>query len=147
ERLSAGLATVLRLLARYDDVERVARPVLADATDPVCAGQTAWTLAYALLAPNRHAQAVEVTEDALRRWPATVPWAARLRALLGLLLSLPLERDDRFEEAVKTAERAVAEGEQVGDRFAVGFGLHALALVARTTSAALALVDRGLTVL
>ena len=141
EQLVATLVTVLRLLARYDDVERVARPLLAAATDPACAGQTAWALAFALAAAGRSAEGVEVAEDALRRWPAIVPWAARLRALLALLVRETLHRSD---PAVSIAEQAVAEGERIGDRFAVAFGLHVLAFTEASTSAALAHLDRAL---
>src|SRR5439155_4324207 len=124
ERLGASLVTVLRLLARYDDVERVAKPLLAAVTDPVCAGQTAWTLALALLSSGRRTESLEVAEEALRRWPAVVPWAARLRALLALLI---LDISEQVPAATLVAEQAVAEGDQIGDRFAVGFGLHVLA--------------------
>jgi DNA-binding CsgD family transcriptional regulator len=142
ERLGAGLVTVLRLLARYADLERVARPLLAEVTDAGCAGQIAWTLAYALLASGRHTEGVEVAEDALRRWPAVVPWAARLHALLALLFRLA----DRHEASIESARRAVAEGEQIGDRLAVGFGLHVLSAMTASTSATLAFVDRALAV-
>ena len=142
ERLGATLVTVLRLLARYDEVDRVAGALLAQASDPGCAGRTAWALAYALLGRGKRAQALELVEDTLRRWPTVVPWAARLRALWGVLI---VDEHQQFDVARDTAEEVIAEGEQTGDRFAVGFGLHVLSMVAEADTK-LAYVDRALTV-
>ena len=48
ERLAAHLATALVLLGRDEQVERLARPVLAGTRDPEVAGRMAWSLGYAL---------------------------------------------------------------------------------------------------
>src|SRR5205814_1826396 len=114
----------------------------ARASAPGCGGGAAGGLAYALLGRGKRAQALELVEDTLRRGPTVVPWAARLRALWGVLI---VDEHQQFDVARDTAEEVIAEGEQTGDRCAVGFGLHVLSMVAEADTK-LAYVDRALTV-
>jgi DNA-binding NarL/FixJ family response regulator len=125
EHIDAGLATALLMLARYDTVEPVARPVLAATSDPDIAGRMTWTLASALKRLARPREALEVLDTALRDKALPRGWVARARALHATVL-IACGRPDEAEAA---AARAHAEGEESGDRFAVGFALHARSLV------------------
>src|SRR5260370_41318091 len=94
------------------------------------AGRIAWTLAYALPRMGRVEQAIEVTDQALDRDGLPPVWSARLRARRALSLFAV----GRYDEAWAGTERAAADGNQVGDRRALGF--------ARYTPAALAVSHR-----
>jgi DNA-binding CsgD family transcriptional regulator/tetratricopeptide (TPR) repeat protein len=144
ERMDASLATALLMLARYDQVEPVARQVLAVTSDPQVAGRMTWTLAYALHRIARHEAALEVLDEALRDMASPDVWRARVRALRALVL---VSRD-LPDEAETAASQAEAEAVRVGDRFAVGFALHALSHVQHRRGndhAALEAIERALT--
>ena len=146
ERLDADLTVALSQLGENEQIEQLARPVLAFSRDPVVVGRVAWTLAYALMRMGRYGQANEVAEDALGRPGLPVVWAARL----GALRALPLGAAGRHDEARAVAARAEAMGRQAGDRLAVGYALHALSQVdhyEREIVAQTATIDRALAVL
>ncbi|WP_107074281.1 LuxR family transcriptional regulator [Micromonospora sp. MH33] len=147
ERLDADLTVALSQLGDNEQVERLARPVLAFSRDPVVAARVAWTLGYALMRMGRYEQAVEAAEHTLERPELPAIWAARLYALRALALI----GVGRFDEARAAAARAEAEGRQAGDRLAVGYALHTLALIEhnqrRDVAAQVALIDRALAVL
>ncbi|MCW3817607.1 LuxR C-terminal-related transcriptional regulator [Micromonospora sp. DR5-3] len=147
ERLDADLTVALSQLGDNEQVEQLARPVLAFSRDPVVAARMAWTLGYALMRMGRYEQAVEVAEHTLERPGLPAVWTARLYALRALALI----GVGRFDEARAVAARAEAEGHQAGDRLAVGYALHTLALIAhnqrRDVAAQVALIDRALAVL
>jgi DNA-binding CsgD family transcriptional regulator/tetratricopeptide (TPR) repeat protein len=148
EQVDAGLAIALFRLGRYDQVEPVARAVLAVTSDPAVAGRMTWTLAYALDRMTRHAAALEVLDAALRHTAlrdVAVPDAWRARALA--LRALVLANCGRSGEAEEAAARAEAEGTRVGDRVAAGFALHAFSIVQgrqRNDQADLEVIDRAL---
>jgi DNA-binding CsgD family transcriptional regulator len=74
-------------------------------------------------------------------------WTARVRALHAMVLN----STGHHAEAGQTARQAEAEGEQAGDRVAVGYALHALSLVYiwldRDDEACLEVIARALAVL
>jgi DNA-binding CsgD family transcriptional regulator len=147
ERLDADLAMAQLMLGDNEQVVRLARPVLACTRDPALAGRVAWTMAYALPRMDQQQQAIEVTDQALAREGLPSVWSARLRARRAT--SLFAAR--RYKEASAEAERAEAEGNQVGDRLAVGYALYTRArlefLGRRSLTAAMDVIERALAVL
>jgi DNA-binding CsgD family transcriptional regulator len=126
EVLEAALVTVAFLLVRDEEVKQVARPLLARTADPERAAQVSWQLAYTLMRTGRPAEATAVAEETLAR-PGISPTSAT-RLLAGQALVACVAGD--VDRAAKLAERALAEAELVGDRFAAGYALHALSAVA-----------------
>ena len=121
----AELATARLMLGENEEVVRLARPLLSFTLDPALAGRIAWTLAYALPRLGRVAESIEVTDAVLARSDLPVLWSARLRARR----SMSLHAVGRYDEAYADAERAVADGEAVGDQLAMGYALYTIALV------------------
>jgi DNA-binding CsgD family transcriptional regulator len=147
EQMDVSLVTALFLLGRYEQVQRLAHPVLATAGDPAVAGRMAWTLGYALMRGNELEQALAVTSQALVGRTLTPVWTARVRALHAMVLSSL----GRHAEAAQAARQAEAEGDQAGDRVAVGYALHARSLIhiwlERDDDACLEAIDRALAVI
>ncbi len=146
EELEFALVGVASRLRRQHEVEWIARPLLARTTNPDRAAETAWLLADTLRRAGRPGDAPAVLEQALAR-PGTSPaLQARLRssqALSHMYLS-------QWDEAARTAERALTQAEQAGDRLAVGYALTALAAVEHTRRNAadcLDYLDRALAVI
>jgi DNA-binding CsgD family transcriptional regulator len=125
ERLDADLAAAFLMLGDNEQVERVAYPVLASSRDPAMIGRVAWTLGYALMRMGRYERTVEVNDQALALGVLPAVWTARLHAqqAMGLLAG------GRYDEARAAAVLAETEGHQAGDRLAVAYALHALAMV------------------
>jgi DNA-binding CsgD family transcriptional regulator len=150
EPLATSLVAVYRLLGRYDEVQRVARPLWRHIIDPARAGQVAHALAYALAATGHPEEAHAVTSETVAQWTGMGSgsdvdmWISRIRALHAMVLT----DLSRFDEASIAAEQAVASGERVGDRYAVAFGLHVLSSIADLSdhARALSLLDRALSV-
>jgi DNA-binding CsgD family transcriptional regulator/tetratricopeptide (TPR) repeat protein len=143
--IDAGLATASFLLGRYDEVESLARPVLAGTRDATVAGRLAWALGYALLRLGRNAQALTVISQVMTGGLVDPVWTARMWALRALV-----EDNVRDFEAESTASRAVAEGERVHDRLAIGYALHVRHLIQGTRGdqqASLETIDRALAVI
>ena len=126
ERLDAHLATALGLLGRDEQVERIARPVLAGTRDPEVAGRMAWTLGYALARRGLDQQLLDFTGQTLTDRALPAVWTARLRGLLARALGYV----GRFEEAATTASQAQAEGKQAGDRYSIGYAEYVLGMIA-----------------
>jgi DNA-binding CsgD family transcriptional regulator len=146
EVLEAALVRVAFLLVAEEEVERVARPLLARTADPDRAAEVAWLLAYTLARTGRLGESAAVAEVALA-WPGvSETWAARMRARQAITLVAL----GQVEQAAGVAAKALAGGERVGDRFATGYALHALSSVAsyrRDHADALGYVDRALAVI
>jgi DNA-binding CsgD family transcriptional regulator len=119
EHVDADLAMAQLMLGDNEQVVRLARPVLEYTRDPAMAARIAWTLAYALPRMGRLEQAIEVTDQALARAGLPPVWSARLRARRATSLLAV----GRCREARAEAGRAEAEGNQAGDRLAVGYSL------------------------
>ena len=145
-QVDASLVTALFLLGRYGQVQALAGPVLAATTDPTVAGRIAWARAFALLRNGQHDQALAATAEALTGRALTPVWTARLRALRAMVFN----SSARLAEAGEVATQAEAEGEQAGDRLAVGYALHTLALLqawqGHDNAACLELIERALNV-
>jgi DNA-binding CsgD family transcriptional regulator len=147
ESLDTNLVTARFLLGNDDEAERLARAVLAGASDPAVAGRMTWIIGYILLRAIRSEEALAVTGEALPG--LTGVWTARVRALQAMILTQL--GSDRTAEAEATARQAMGEGERADDRFAVGYALHALALLRSRhhgdPAAMLTLIDQALAVL
>jgi DNA-binding CsgD family transcriptional regulator len=126
EVLETALVHVAFLLAQEKEVERVARPLLARTSNPDRAAQVAWPLAYSLARSGRGAESAAVIEHALARPGVSAMWMARL----GARRAVRLWENGQVDEAEQAAQRVLADAEQAGDRFAAGYALHVLSLVA-----------------
>jgi len=143
EGLEIALVTVAFLLGQAEEVERVARPLLARTADPDRAAQAAWLLAYTLSQNGRTSEAAAVAETALARPGISGIWASRLLARQAMTMNVLGQRDD----AAELGGQALADAERAGDRFAAGYALHALSTVAyhrRDHAAYLRHIDRAL---
>jgi DNA-binding CsgD family transcriptional regulator len=120
EVLMEHLAGVLFLLARNEQVEPVARELLARSGDPRRRARMAWTLAYTLLRTGRAGEALEMAGQALADPEIPQPWQARLRSVTAMLLL----HEARDADAGTAAAAALADAERAGDRFAAGYALH-----------------------
>jgi DNA-binding CsgD family transcriptional regulator/tetratricopeptide (TPR) repeat protein len=141
EVLEAGLVTVAFLLMQQDEVERVARPLLARTTDPDRAAEVSWLLGIALARVGRLAEGALVVGQALARPGISEIWRARLQArqAIGLAETAQVDR------AAEVAQQALAGAERTGDRFAAGYALHTMAFVAyRRLEPGLHHIDRAL---
>jgi tetratricopeptide (TPR) repeat protein len=146
EALETALVTVAYLLAQSEEVERVARPLLARTADPDAAAQVSYLLAYSLSRAGRQAEAAAAAEEALARPGISEIWAARLLARQAMTMNVLGQRD----RAAELAGQALAGAERADDRFAAGYALHALSLVAylrRDHAAYLGHADRALAVI
>jgi DNA-binding CsgD family transcriptional regulator len=146
EVLEAGLVRVGFLLMQEEEVERVARSLLARTTDPDCAAEVSWLLAYVLSRAGQKGEAALVEERALGRPGVSAVWTARLRARQAMTQALLHHSDG----AVQIASQALVEAEQAGDRFAVGYALYTLSYVAylqRDQEGSLGHIDRALAVI
>jgi DNA-binding CsgD family transcriptional regulator len=123
EHLDCELAMAQLMLGDNEQAVRLVEPVFEKTRDPAMAGRIAWTLAYALSRMGRLERAIEVTDQALARDGLPPVWSARLRARRAVSLFAV----GRYDEASAEAGRAEAEGDQAGDRLAVGFALYARA--------------------
>jgi DNA-binding CsgD family transcriptional regulator len=147
EALEAALVTVAFLLTLDEEVERVARPLLARTADPDRAAQVAWLLAYGLGRTGRGAEAAAVADDALARPGLSDVWAARLLARQALTT---MESQGPLDRLAEFAGLALAGAERAGDRFATGYAVHALAALAyyrQDHAACLGYIDRALAVI
>jgi len=146
ETLVAALTRVGFRLGRDAEAERYARLALAEARDPDVLAEARWILAYTQGRAGR-AEAVETIEHALDDAELPRVWRARLQALLGMAQG-NFVGDLRLAE--DSAQKALAEGEAVGDRFAIGYALHCMAWLnglRRDNAAQAALIERALAVL
>jgi DNA-binding CsgD family transcriptional regulator len=144
--VDVSLVTALFLLGRYDEVPRLAGPVLVATADPIVTGRMAWALAFAQLRKSQYDQALTTTGEVLAGRALTPVWTARMRALRAVILN----SSARHAEAAEVAAQAELEGERAGDRLAVGYALHTLAMLRiwqdRDDWACLDLIDRALAV-
>ncbi|HEY6494541.1 MAG TPA: AAA family ATPase, partial [Trebonia sp.] len=146
ETLQAGLVTVAFLLGRYDQVQESGRQLLDRIRDANRGAEIGWLMAYSLLRAGQPAEALAAVEVALARPCVNEMWLGRLRALQTLLLSMTR----RLDEAVKVADRVLADDERMADPFAAGYVLHALSQVSfigRDLATALTRIDRALAVI
>jgi DNA-binding CsgD family transcriptional regulator/tetratricopeptide (TPR) repeat protein len=137
-----GLAQALDVLNRPDDAHAAARRALERATDPAHTAEIVWSLASILHLSGRYAQSLPVLDATLSRRGLPARWLARLRAIRARVLAAT----GRSAESEAEARRAVADGERLGDRVAVGYGLQALYLI-DAIEPGLAHVERALRVI
>jgi DNA-binding NarL/FixJ family response regulator len=146
EVLMDHLAGVLFLLARDDQVEPVARELLAQTGDPQRRARMAWTLAYTLLRTRRAGEALEMVGQVLADPEMPQRWQARLRSVTALLLL----DETRYGEAGTEAAAALAGADRAGDRFAAGWALHVQSSLQAEGSdypGAVELIERALAVI
>jgi len=143
EALEAVLAHVAFLLLEDDQVERAGRRLLAVTRDPDRAADVAWLVGYTLMRTARPADGAEVIEQALNRPGSSPAHVARLRALHAMTLT----GMDRIEEGFQEARAALASGEAIGDKLAVGYACQTLMrdrFYSRDYAGALEYMDRAL---
>ncbi len=147
------LAAAMYLIGRSDCVP-AALGLLEYEADPARRITWAFMSGNALLRVGRHGEGldavdegVSVLESAADALPAgfTALWSARFAGLRAHLLW----SQDEFEAAQDFADRAVVEGERLGDPLAVFYGAHVNSLICgvRDTPGALAWMERGLAAL
>jgi DNA-binding CsgD family transcriptional regulator/tetratricopeptide (TPR) repeat protein len=136
-----GLAQALFRMRRLEEAEAVARHARAATGDPACFGEMSWILASILYTGGRYAESLGAVDEALALDGVPKLWQARLRVSRSRALPLVGWRDDGRAEA----ERALALGEEIGDRVSIGYALQMLYMTA-DHEAGLALVDRALEV-
>jgi DNA-binding CsgD family transcriptional regulator/tetratricopeptide (TPR) repeat protein len=142
-QLGGYLITAAWLGGRDDEVERRARQVLASTTDTAQKAQVSWTLGYTLARTGRTDEAAAVVDQALADPTIDRVWSARLQSLRVMAR----HQGGRYDEVEEEGEQALANAEAVGDAFAAGYALHALAQVRIKTEnrpGTLAYLDRAL---
>jgi DNA-binding CsgD family transcriptional regulator len=144
ELLETGLVRVAFRLMQQEELERVARPLLARTADPDRAAEVSWLLGIGLARAERLAEGALVVDEALERPGVSEIWQVRLRTRQ----SIALAQAARVDRAAEVAQQALAEAERSGDRFAVGYALHAAAFVAhRRLEPGLDQIERALEVI
>jgi DNA-binding CsgD family transcriptional regulator len=126
EVLETALVQVAFSLGQDEEVERVARPLLARTTDPGTAAQASWLLACTLGRTGRGGESAAVIDRVLARPGVSGAWRARL----GGRQAVWLWETGLVDEAEEAARRVLADAEQAGDRYAAGYAWHVLSLVA-----------------
>ncbi|OLE24831.1 MAG: hypothetical protein AUG44_17890 [Actinobacteria bacterium 13_1_20CM_3_71_11] len=139
--LLRGLAQALFRMRRLEEAEAAARHARAATGDPAWFGELSWILASILYTGGRYAESLGAVDEALALDGVPKLWQARLRVSRARALPLVGWRDDGRAEA----ERALALGEEIGDRVSVGYALQMLYMIA-DHEAGLALIDRALDV-
>jgi tetratricopeptide (TPR) repeat protein len=141
--LEAALVQAAFLLEDDAEVESAGRRLLARNLSPDRAAQVAWLFSYSLMRTGRPADAAEVVGEALSRPGIGDAETLRLQALQAMI---PVALG-RIDDAARIAEEVLASAERIGEVFAAGYALFALARVSlfrRDWPAMLAHVDRAL---
>jgi hypothetical protein len=126
EVLEAALVTAADLLPDREEVERVARPLLARTADPELAAQVSLLLSSALQQSGRPAEGVAVADQTLARPGLADVWTARLLSMKAMNLMV----QGQFDPGEQVARQALAIAERTGDGLAVGDALFHLAYAA-----------------
>jgi DNA-binding CsgD family transcriptional regulator len=126
EALASRLADVLDMSDRRDEAEVLARRVLASARDPDRAAQMCDLIAGVMMRAGHVADGLATLAEGLRRPGLSDLWRARLLAQQAILNSAG---HGNLDEAESLARRALALGDQVGDRYAIGTALHCLSMI------------------
>lgn len=120
DELEVHTLEALLLLGERDEVDRMARPLLARTTNPDRYAQISWQLSSGLLYGGRAAEGMAVAGQALARPGTSDAWTARLLALQALghvYLGQPDQGD-------RVARQALAVAERAGDQRAAGYAWH-----------------------
>ncbi|GGS33230.1 ATP-binding protein [Actinokineospora fastidiosa] len=143
--LAGRLADALYRTGERARAEAVAARALEASTDPDETADLHWTLAQCRALDGRGAESLATLADALARPGLDGRHRARL-----LVLSARAHRDiGEVDRAGEVARSALACAEEAGDRWAVGWALHVLTVVAvmrGEMAAALPLFERALAV-
>jgi DNA-binding CsgD family transcriptional regulator len=145
ERLVARLADVLYRVGDAVEAERVASRALAQTVEPDLLVDLHWTLAECRMRMGRFAESLSTLDQAL----ASPGISARHRARLLVLAARTHNNLGEVEKAGQVAATAFAVASAAGDKWAMGWALHVLTIVASAQEQmtdALPLFDRALTV-
>jgi tetratricopeptide (TPR) repeat protein len=142
EDLELVLLAAADLLGEGDEVEQVARPLLARIADPDRYAEISWRLCSGLVYGGRAGDSITLAEEALARPGLSGVWTARLLAAqaIGHIFLGQSEQGDAV------ARQALAAAEQAGDQIAAGNAWENLAVAAlhrRDQAAALDYVERA----
>ncbi|MGH3879244.1 MAG: ATP-binding protein [Actinophytocola sp.] len=143
--LACHLADALYRSGDAAEAERIAAELAASVTDPDLMVDLQWTLSQCRALTGRSQVSLADLERALGRPGLESRHHARL-----LVLTARTQRNlGNVGTAVEAADRALAEAEVVGDRWAMGWALHVLVIgtvMRGEVSEALPLMERALTV-
>jgi DNA-binding CsgD family transcriptional regulator len=145
EPLEAALVQVAFLLSQLEEVARVGKKMLARGLEPDRQAEVAWLVARAIWRNDQPAEAIDMIRHALATPGVSQTPASRLHVLHALIL-VPKQPG----EAEQITRRVLASAERNGDRFVLGYALHAMAYLneyRNDSGAALAYGDRALAVL
>ncbi|MBG6137171.1 helix-turn-helix transcriptional regulator [Longispora fulva] len=137
-----ALARALHQSQRLAEAEVVARHAAAVPVAPDLAAEFGWILGSVLRLAGRDDEALAVLDGALASADAPALWRARLRAMRAKTLPLT----GRRAEGEREARGALADGERLADRVAMGHALQLLYLLA-DHGPGVAYLDRGLEVI
>lgn len=143
--LTSRLADALYRVGDIAEAERVAHDALEHATEPDLIVDLNWTLAQCRMMAGLSAESLATLDRALGS-PGISP---RCRARLLVLAARTRSYSGEVEEAGRVAADALTAASDAGDTWAMGWALHALALVAGVQGRmieALPLFDRALAV-
>jgi DNA-binding CsgD family transcriptional regulator/tetratricopeptide (TPR) repeat protein len=144
EIIEAGLVRAAFLLMQHEELERVARPLLARTTDPDRVAEVSWLLGVALGRVGRPAEGTLVVDQAVDRPGISETWQARLRARQAIALA----RAGQVDRAAEVAQQALAQAERTADRRAVGYALYTMSFVGyRRLEPGLPYIERALKVI
>jgi DNA-binding CsgD family transcriptional regulator len=135
--VAARLTTALRQLRRRDELRAVGIEALNTLTDPAHVGEVAWNLLRDLDSADRSDLEAAIA-GAMARCDADARWRGRLRAARAGRLP--------GDQGRAEAMRAISDGEQCGDALSIGWALVAMAAAERDPNSALALLERGVTI-
>jgi DNA-binding CsgD family transcriptional regulator len=145
DRLVARLADALYRVGDAAEAERVASRALALAIEPDLLIDLHWTLAQCRMRVGRFAECLATLDQAL----ASPGISARHRARLLVLSARTHNNLGEVEKAGQVAAAALAVASEADDKWAMGWALHVLTIVASAQEQmtdALPLFDRALTV-
>jgi DNA-binding CsgD family transcriptional regulator len=141
--LASHLVDAFTQLSRWEDVDRLVIPVLADTQDPEIVGRMSWDQAYAMRARGRFEEGAAIALEVLTRRAIPQRWRARLRSIRASMLAMMGD----FEPALEAARQAQQEAEEAADRIATGWALLTVGQVTGVyrydATAALAALERA----
>lgn len=144
--LDGYLSDALFSQGDYDEFQRIAVPLTVDASDPQIIGRMTWLRTRAFLNEGRHQEAMDLEQSALSGAGLIGKWRARMLAMQAVT-HIEL---GQLDEAIAAARLAETEGDQVGDRVAIGWALcafsRATGIAAQDGAAVVAAAERGLAI-
>jgi DNA-binding CsgD family transcriptional regulator len=137
---AARLSTVLRMLARHEDVVRFGVGALGSAAEPDVVGEIAWNMSRAYQRLARVNEAITLIDDVLAGPDPGAPWRSRLRAVRSSCLHFR----GRADESRIVALEAIDEGERDADPISIATAMMTLVFQEPTSQEMLNWLDGAL---